>query len=52
LTAEGVDAADYGMIGNDSEIGPRTMSYMELVPVLVKAVQELADRLEAVEAGS
>jgi hypothetical protein len=52
LTAEGVNAADYGMIGNDSEIGPRTMSYMELVPVLVKAVQELTDRLEAVEAGS
>lgn len=49
LTAEGVDAADYGMIGNDSEIGPRTMSYMELVPVLVKAVQELTARLEAVE---
>lgn len=49
LTAEGVNAADYGMIGNDSEIGPRTMSYMELVPVLVKAVQELTARLEAVE---
>lgn len=52
LNAEGVNADDYGMIGNDSEIGPRTMSYMELVPVLVKAVQELTDRLEVVEAGS
>lgn len=50
LTAEGVNAADYGMIGNDSEIGPRTMSYMELVPVLVQAVNELTDRLEAIEA--
>lgn len=49
LTAEGVDAADYGMIGNDSEIGPRTMSYMELVPVLVQAVNELTARLEALE---
>ena len=50
LTAEGVNAADYGMIGDDSEIGPRTMSYMELVPVLVQAVNELTDRLEAIEA--
>lgn len=49
LTAEGVNAADYGMIGNDSEIGPRTMSYMELVPVLVQAVNELTARLEALE---
>lgn len=50
LTAEGVNADNYGLIGDDSEIGPRTMSYIELVPVLVQAVNDLTARLEAVEA--
>ena len=49
LTAEGVDAAEYGLVGRDAEIGPYTMSYMELVPVLAQAVNELTARLEALE---
>jgi len=50
LTAAGFDADNCTLVDSSEDL--MGLQYTQLVPVLVKAVQELTDRLEAVEAGS
>lgn len=49
MTAEGLNPTDYRVTEDDAN-GYKVMAYTEMVPVLIKSVQELSARLEALEA--